>query len=206
MMEGALGNWRLALSNLRLDGSMPTETRRGARSLQYTNFQLAQLISTAEVAHNQGIDLYADATGEQSIPKAVEFLLSAYEDFDVVSEYASVNEGSPSDDFTIPYIIQMHFGWLPSYYARFGADNNIERMSTLLIDERICSDEGQGENKMSRSDRVCSGNSGQPVPFTRMLDLSGGTVGEGANNFMGYPAQCLQGTTKSWPVAPLSSL
>jgi hypothetical protein len=204
MMEGAFETWQLALSEMRPDGSLPTETKRGARSLQYSNFQLAQLISTAEVAQAQGIDLYGQASPEQSIPKAVDFLLDAYEDFDVVAGYAEVNEGSPSDDYTIPYIIQMHFGWMPAYYEQFGADENIDRMSTMMIDPRICSPEAEDENKLSGADRICAGD--EPVPFHKVLDLGGGSVGEAANYFMGYPAQCLQGVTRSWPVEGLSDL
>jgi hypothetical protein len=200
MMTDAFDTWRTVLGSMRADGSLPTETRRGARALQYTNFQLAQLISTAEVAKAQGIDLYGEAAPDKSIQKAVQFLLDAYEDFDKVKGYAKVNEGSPSNDYTIPFIIQMHLGWLPTYFARFGADDNVERMRTLTIDRRICSAKAQSENKMSRADRVCAGTSGEPVSFVRMLERSGGTVGEVPNYFMGYPAQCLQGQTPSWPI------
>ena len=201
MMEGAFDTWRTVLETMRADGSLPLEARRGARSLQYTNFQLAQLISTAEVAWSQDIDLYAQApSAEKTIPKAVEFLLDAYENFDTVEPYAKANIAAPSDDYSIPYIIQMHVGWLPTYFARFGADDNVRRMGTLTIDARICSSEATSENKLSRADRVCAGNTGEPVSFVSMLALGGGNVGEAPNYFMGYPAQCLQGQTPSWPV------
>lgn len=199
MMEDAFASWRVAMGYMRDDGSLPTETRRGARSLQYTNFQIAQLISTAEVAKAQGIDLYAEMSADKSIPKAVGFLLDAYEDFDKVRGYAKYNEGSPGD-YHIPYIIQMHFGWLPTYFARFGEDANIARMRTLAIDADICSPEALEENKLSQGKKICAGNKGEPVPLVKFLDMGGGSVGEAPNYFMGYPSQCLQGTTPSWPV------
>jgi hypothetical protein len=95
----------------------------------------------------------------------------------------------------------MHWGWLPTYFARFGEDANITRMRTLSIDGRICAPGAQEENKMSNSRRVCGGSQGEnAIPFVRMLEMGGGKVGRAPNYFMGYPAQCLQGVTPSWPV------
>lgn len=201
MMEDAFASWRVAMGYMRDDGSLPTETRRGARALQYSNFHLAQMISVAEVAAAQDIDLYGEFPAEKSFPKMVEYLLDAYENFDKVTVYSEYNEGSPGD-YHIPYIIQMHFGWIPTYFAHYGDDANIDRMRTATIDGRICSQEAMDENKLSGGERICDGNQGEPVPFLTVLTKGGGTIGESANYFMGYPAQCAQGTTLTWPMIP----
>jgi hypothetical protein len=204
MFTDAFVSWKIALESMRPDGSLPLETRRGARSLHYTNFQLGQLIATAEVAAAQGIDLYAQAPSpEQTIQKGVQFLLDGYEDFDKVEDYAKANKGAgPSDDYSIPFFRLMHLGWTPAYFARFGNDANIERLRGLKLDQRICSEEAQSEDKMSNSDKVCARVAGRPVPLLRAIDQAGGRVGEEVLIYMGYPAQCLQGVAPEWPILP----
>jgi poly(beta-D-mannuronate) lyase len=50
MMEPAFETWRTVLASMREDGSLPVETRRGARWLHYSTMQIAQLLSLAELA------------------------------------------------------------------------------------------------------------------------------------------------------------
>jgi hypothetical protein len=204
MMEPAFETWREVLRVMRDDGSLPNETKRGARALHYSNFQIGQLLATAEVARVQGIDPAGEeASSGRTIQKAVTFLLDAYENFDTVRPYAKANSGAgPSDDHTIQFFRPAHLGWLPAYLARFGDDANVERMRTLTMDGRICSAKAQDEDKVSRSDRVCPGSTGEPLPLVDVLTKSGGNVGEEAFVYMGYSAQCLQGTTRSWAIVP----
>jgi len=193
MMEPAFATWREVLRVMRDDGSLPNETKRGARALHYTNFQIGQLLSTAEVARMQGIDPSGDeAKSGKTIQKAVGFLLDAYENFDLVAPYSKKNEGSPSRDYTLQYANAGHIGWVPAYFAHFGKDENVARMSKLVLDDRICSDASLDENKLSR--QYCEG--GTPT-FLRLLNMWEPVP----SNTMGYSAFCLQGVPRSqWPL------
>ena len=53
--------WFITLNSMRKDGSLPIETRRGARALFYTGRTLSALMQLAERAAVQGIDLYNTA-------------------------------------------------------------------------------------------------------------------------------------------------
>lgn len=195
MMEPALERYRLVLSELRPDGSMPTEAKRGARALHYTNFQIGQLLSTAALLQAQQIDPSGpEAADGKTIPRAVSFALDAYENFDLLKPYAKTNEGpGPSEDYTIPYVKPFHLGWVPAYVALFGEDENRQRMSTLAIDARICSDRAEEEEKLPNG--VC-GQLGPQPPLERVGALWG--TADLVN--MGYSAACLQGDG-SWPVS-----
>ena len=74
------------------------------------------------------------------------------------------------------------------------------RMRTLAIDADICSPEALEENKLSQGQKVCANSMGGPVPLVTFLAMGGGSVGEAASYLMGYPSQCLQGVTRSWPI------
>lgn len=194
MMEDAFKTYRVALDSMRDDGSLPTETRRGARSLHYSSFQLSQLLATEEVARTQGIDLTVDdAITGKTIPKAVTFMLDALENFDKVTPYAKANVGAgPSADYKLPFFKPLHMGWLPAYFARYGNDDNMKRMVTFKFDARACSKDSVGADKFPQ--QACA----LGVPSMRKF-LS---VWETSDvPYMGYSAFCLQGVAlKDWPL------
>ena len=69
-----LTQWRITLDSMRNDGSLPVETRRGARALFYQGRAIAALIQIAERAAVQGIDLYSQSPSpQQSLHQAVDF-------------------------------------------------------------------------------------------------------------------------------------
>ena len=53
--------WTITLRDMRRDGSLPIEARRGAQAMAYTGRTLSGLMSLAEMARVQGIDLYGSA-------------------------------------------------------------------------------------------------------------------------------------------------
>ena len=120
MMETGFSRYRISLGTMRDDGSLPSETRRGANALHYSNFQIGQLISTQVLAQAQGIDPTGDeAAAGKTVPKAVGFLLDAFEDFDKYTPYAKQEQGSSRPDYKLPWVIPAHFGWLPAYLSLF---------------------------------------------------------------------------------------
>jgi poly(beta-D-mannuronate) lyase len=83
--------YRLAMGQLREDGSLPRETERGARALWYQRHAIASLVTIAEIAATQGYDLYGVAVDGRDIHLAIRFLLAAVEDPKLVWPYARAN-------------------------------------------------------------------------------------------------------------------
>lgn len=83
--------YRLAMEQLRADGSLPRETERGARALWYQRHAIASLVAIAEMAATQGYDLYAVDNDGRDIHLAIRFLLAAVEDQMLVWPYARAN-------------------------------------------------------------------------------------------------------------------
>lgn len=69
--------WFITLKSMRRDGSLPIETRRGARALFYHGRTLSALVQLAERAAVQGIDLYNRAPRRnKTIHHAVAFFIT----------------------------------------------------------------------------------------------------------------------------------
>ncbi len=133
--------WFITLGDMRRDGSLPIETRRGARALFYTGRTLSGLTSIAEMARTQGIDLYSSGpSDEKTIHKAVAFMLDALENNDAVLSYASENYGpGPYGDWRQQDLGAPGdtLGWAIPYAARFPDHPNARRLRSLEIDKRI---------------------------------------------------------------------
>jgi poly(beta-D-mannuronate) lyase len=83
--------YRAALADVRSDGSLALETRRGARALWYMRQSLASLTVLAEVAATRGTDLYSLRVGEASFDRVLSYLLNGIAESNVVMAYASEN-------------------------------------------------------------------------------------------------------------------
>lgn len=68
--------FKAAIDGMRQDGSFPNDSQRGGSSLSYQNNATATLVTIAEVAANQGIDLYNYGVNG-SISDAVNFTIDA---------------------------------------------------------------------------------------------------------------------------------
>jgi poly(beta-D-mannuronate) lyase len=134
--------YRQALAAMRPDGSLPLETARGARALWYQRHALASLVTIAEMAATQGIDLYAEAAaGGRTIHTAVGFLLDAVRDPRRVWPYARADEkpGSDTDyrDQDLDFLVRRGHGrhymaWAEMYLARFPNRAESRRLLGLL--------------------------------------------------------------------------
>lgn len=71
--------FKAGMKGIRKDGSFVNDSERGEMGVHYQNASLSTLITIAEMARNQGIDLYADG-GKEKLAKAIDFLLAATED------------------------------------------------------------------------------------------------------------------------------
>jgi poly(beta-D-mannuronate) lyase len=132
-----------ALEDMRADGSLPLETARGARALWYQRHAIASLVTIAEIASMQGVDLYSEEVGGKSIHTAIGFLVRAAQDTRLVLGYAEVDEnsGSPDDwrDQDLSFLETRGHGrhymaWAEPYRARF-PDRPESRELTALLEQ-----------------------------------------------------------------------
>ena len=129
--------WFITLGSMRNDGSLPIETRRGARALFYHGRTITALSSLAEKARVQGVDLWSTAPSKtKSIHLAVKFLIDAIENPDLVLGYASINKSpGPSKNYKRQDIgTGSTFGWIAPYMARFPDHPNTKRMLRRVSD------------------------------------------------------------------------
>ena len=129
-----------ALSDMRADGSLPLETRRRARALWYQRHAIASLVVIAEIAANQGLDLYGLTVDGKSLHSAVRFLLDAIDDQEGVDGYAWADEAAPvghhpSQDLS--FLVRRGHGrhymaWVEIYLARFPERPESRRLLALL--------------------------------------------------------------------------
>jgi poly(beta-D-mannuronate) lyase len=89
--RNGINAYRLAMRQLRADGSLPRETERGARALWYQRHAIASLVAIAEMAATQGYDLYGVAVDGRDLHLAIHFLLAAVRDQTQVWPYAEAN-------------------------------------------------------------------------------------------------------------------
>jgi poly(beta-D-mannuronate) lyase len=89
LYRGALEQFVRAIGQLNPDGSLPLEMARHENALHYQSFALAPLVMIAELAHRQGTDLYNMRVNGHTIADAVDFLVRASADLDLMKQYAS---------------------------------------------------------------------------------------------------------------------
>ncbi|WP_262268237.1 alginate lyase family protein [Microvirga yunnanensis] len=66
LTEWGLDSARIGLAQVTPDGTLPLEMNRGKRARDYHVFAAEPLVATAELAHAQGVDLYAEHGGALS--------------------------------------------------------------------------------------------------------------------------------------------
>ena len=126
-----IDQWFITLDSMRGDGSLPIETRRGARALYYHGRTITALSALAEKAKVQDVDLWNTAPSEtKTIHLAVKFLIDAIENPELVLGYASTNKSpGPSKNYKRQDVgTGSTFGWVAPYMARFPDHPNTKRM------------------------------------------------------------------------------
>ena len=78
-----------AIGQMNPDGSLPLEMARHENSLHYQSFALAPLVMIAELAARQGTDLYSIRVNGHTIADAVDFLVRASANLDLMKQYDS---------------------------------------------------------------------------------------------------------------------
>ena len=131
--------WFITLKSMRKDGSLPIETRRGARALFYHGRTITGMLQLAERAAVQGIDLYERAPSpKKSIHNAVAFFIDSIEQPDLVLKYARANlYPGPSNNWKFQDLgnLGSTMGWIAPYVNRFPNHPNSRRLMAYKLDE-----------------------------------------------------------------------
>ncbi|MGO4386521.1 alginate lyase family protein [Microvirga sp. 2YAF29] len=151
--------YRTILSETRVDGSLPLETRRGSRALWYMRQSLASMTVMAEIAAARGTDLYGMHDGNGSFDRVLSYLLNGLVEPNVVLAYASENYIPGDDaDFRKPDLGFMtkrghgrhYMAWAEAYLAHERPGLASKRLKALfarsLRNERPLIDEFVGGN------------------------------------------------------------
>ncbi|HTJ56897.1 MAG TPA: alginate lyase family protein, partial [Devosiaceae bacterium] len=100
LYDKGLYRFSAVLASARPDGSLPLETRRGARALWYTRQALTSMVVMAEVARGQGDGLYDKSVNGVSVWTAFDYLLEGISNPILVYAYAAQNYiPGPQDDY-----------------------------------------------------------------------------------------------------------
>lgn len=117
LFRWGLGRYALAMDQLAADGSWPLEMARHEQALHYQNYALLPLVMIAEIAAQQGLDLYAHQSGGRDLHSAVGFLRRTL---------AAQKAGSPKPGEKLDLRAfapgRSDQAWAEFYRARFGQD------------------------------------------------------------------------------------
>lgn len=147
------------LGQARPDGSVPLETRRGARALWYTRQLLSSLTVIAEAARGQGDDLYGAKIGHATLWTLMSFWLNGINNPVLINAYAGQNyTPGPTIDFRAQDYGFMDVRSNGRHYLAFleaisshpssslGQRRTIAAFQRLALDERPLIDEFAGGN------------------------------------------------------------
>lgn len=88
--------YKRAISGLRDDGSLVGDSERWGSAIHYSNAAVTSLVTIAQMASNQGVDLYTFKKNGKSLDIAINFLLDATDNPSVIYEYAKQGRHSGS--------------------------------------------------------------------------------------------------------------
>jgi hypothetical protein len=130
--QHGVDQWFITLGSMRNDGSLPIETRRGARAIFYQGRAMSALASIAVMAQQQGLDLWSMGPSEdKDFHKVVDFIINALQNPDVVLKYARENYvPGPSKDWRNQHLggLANTLGWVLPYVNRFPSHPNTQRI------------------------------------------------------------------------------
>jgi poly(beta-D-mannuronate) lyase len=110
LIDAGLARAREGIGDIRPDGSLEREVKRGDRALHYHTFALIPLVFTAELARQQHIDLYQE--NGHAIGRLANLVT------DAVIDPASFAKITPIKQKLFPWTFQDELAWMEPYYAR----------------------------------------------------------------------------------------
>ena len=126
-----LEQYARAIGQMNPDGSLPLEMARHENALHYQSFALTPLVMIAELASRQGDDLYGIRFNGHTIVDAVDFLVRASANPDLMKQYASEPQTfSLFSDKNPP-------AWIEYWAARYPGKHWADILSKPLSDSTI---------------------------------------------------------------------
>jgi hypothetical protein len=125
----------VALGQMRPDGSFPLETARGAMAISYTSHAISSLVLIAEIAANQGHNLYDLEQNDLSLHSAITFLLDAIDNPEIIVDYAAENDTCTNPEACGDYRkqwLELNMGWIEPYRARFPESESTRRINQMF--------------------------------------------------------------------------
>ena len=116
----------------REDGSLPYEAERGVRAVWYTGRQISYLITLMEMGEKLGLQSYKKHGNQLNL--AIEFVLDAIENPEIIYPYAQEMFASPDGDPMIQDYgstggeLAGTFGFAKIYISRFPNHRNVEKI------------------------------------------------------------------------------
>ncbi|WP_081928849.1 alginate lyase family protein [Microvirga sp. BSC39] len=108
-----LASARIGLAQITPDGTLPLEMKRGKRARDYHIFAAEPLITTAELARSQGIDLYAEHNG--ALQRLVDRVLGSLDDPSFFEKATGAKQEAYPGDGTVP---PSRIAWLEIHQSR----------------------------------------------------------------------------------------
>jgi poly(beta-D-mannuronate) lyase len=112
MFDWGMDTYRVGIAQVRPDGSLPLEMRRGQRALHYHLFAAAPLVYLAEFGEDNGLNLYA--SDNYALKKLAELSTRGLIDNSFFVKATGIRQDAPKGPPTAEEI-----GWAKIYVARF---------------------------------------------------------------------------------------
>ena len=139
LLNEGVKQWKKTFGTIRKDGSLPHETSRGSKAIQYSGYTITKLMRLAEILRLNGIDLYSLDVRGKTIHDNVSFYLDVMENPSLIHSYAKFNINSGSNlsykDQEEAGFFSGHHAWIPLYMLRFPNHPNTNRLKRFSGEE-----------------------------------------------------------------------
>lgn len=118
LFRWGIGRYKLAIDHIAEDGSWPLEIARHEQALHYQNYALLPVVMIAEIAAQQGLDLYAYRSNGRGLDDAIGYLARTL----AAVRRDGPAAGQPKLDLRAFAPGRGDQAWAEFYRARFGRD------------------------------------------------------------------------------------
>ena len=135
--------YRQVLREMRSDGSNPLDSERAGSAVHYTNLNVSSLVTTAELAAIDGLDLYSYRGINGGLGEAIDFLVSTTRDQRLISRYARADgfgfSGFSPTNQDLRWPRSDMAAWVALYVRRFPDTDRARQLLNLTGSQPIVS-------------------------------------------------------------------
>ncbi|WP_404293221.1 alginate lyase family protein [Microvirga sp. RSM25] len=137
LTDWGIDSARIGLAQITPEGTLPLEINRGKRARDYHIFAAEPLVATAELAHSQGINLYAEHGG--ALSRLVNRVVESLDDPSFFETATGIKQEPYPGDGTVP---PHRIAWLEIHESRHASP----KAQTVLSPKRPVASSGIGGN------------------------------------------------------------